>query len=557
MAFIAATFLFASYADAGLPARAHCPPSVDESDETFIVHVTCQGSEIKEKRYVFRKTGSAYKTQEFENGRIARMRLSSSDGESRGFFRFAHHDDGSFTESFFSDDGTLERRTRKTGIAGEIFDNVTLSEWRIEKGRAIEINHFTSGIDFATTREILDENERVRMKIVFRYSNPKSKYDSRHLIAVSFFDSAGRSLGEFKRGFVEHESLIASLAVSASERERILNEYRRAKEPVLIIDSGFEVSHPLLVARIWRNPGETLDGKDNDGNGWIDDVQGWNIKSQDADLSDILYLPQKGEPISHGSHVASIALKDTKRFALMGLAGNMTSPVLLSKAVREIERHRVRFANLSFGWESEDPSGAVSPFTPGSDSTAALEEMILKAKSTLFVTAASNEGKELSSTGFCTYPACFNHPNMLKVGALSAADFSRAASALPTDFSNFGREFVDIFAPGEDVMGATIGGRMIPLSGTSMASPMTLNTLLSMSEIAPELSPLVLKEILLKTAFVPSKPLPAKSGGMVFPARAREAVRMLKAEPALGIEEACAKARTKITAANENLAFAR
>ncbi|MGA9519973.1 MAG: S8 family serine peptidase, partial [Myxococcaceae bacterium] len=72
--------------------------------------------------------------------------------------------------------------------------------------------------------------------------------------------------------------------------------------PIAVVDSGFEISHPAFAGKLWTNAKETRgNGIDDDGNGFVDDVCGWDFADNDADV-------KGGE---HGTHVAGIASRST------------------------------------------------------------------------------------------------------------------------------------------------------------------------------------------------------------------------------------------------------
>lgn len=507
-------------------AESGCTSGLRDLDGVFRLETECREGRVHQKKYYFVKNGTMGRFEEYREGRLWRTRIWSIEGTPGATFENRYESDSIWIEDVFDEKtGQLIRRSRRTGSPGYDQPYVTLQDWFIRDGKPREIDHYIPGTSTVTLRQMLNDAGSVQFQMAFTYSVKRGKYDTPHLTKVDFQDPTGRTQNVFIKGFDTQENVILQAPVSEAQKQVWFLEYMRPKEPVLIIDSGFDVRHYDLISKIWRNPFEPLDGKDNDGNGWIDDVGGWNIKSGNNDISDSLFLPSRGEPLSHGTHVASIALKGVRAFGLLGYAGNMTSPELLSRAIGSVEKYGIRFANMSFGWEGESPG--MSPFTPGSASTHALEDLIAKSPKTLFVAAASNEGSELRYDSFCPYPACFKYRNLMTVGALNISE--ARAELLPkarlADFSNFSEEYVDIFAPGEQVLGAGLGQRHIRLDGTSMAAPFALNTLLRMAERASGLSPMVLKEIVLKSAYIPTQPLRARSGGMLFPERAFRALQ--------------------------------
>ena len=85
---------------------------------------------------------------------------------------------------------------------------------------------------------------------------------------------------------------------------------------VAVLDNGFDLTHPDLVDAIWTNPNDAPDGVDNDGNGLVDDVHGWNFAANSADLKDT---------DGHGTHVAGLigAVKNNG-ISVAGVASGVT-----------------------------------------------------------------------------------------------------------------------------------------------------------------------------------------------------------------------------------------
>lgn len=520
-----------------------CSPQNQNAKEFLReIHLCDQSQQLQIKRYVFARTGTPSSQFNFKEGKVREIFLWNIEQELTALYKIDHLEDGSWIrKSFDTKTGGLIGKSRNQGIIDEEQKITTLQKWRIEKGAEVEIDTLTPGTDEISLRQTLSPSGEIERQYELSYL-PRIGYAPKYLKQVIIKDSKGLKVGEYRKtGLIEIDKIIASLSISKSEKEKLFSEYRRPKEPVLIIDSGFDLTHPELLVKSGGNRGEQIDGLDNDNNGWVDDLHGWNALKKSADVDDSIILQNSGSPISHGTHVTSIALKDTLQFSFLGYAGNMTDPHLLERALKELKRLKIRFANMSFGWESEDTAQAGSPFSPGGDSSYALEDLVKSSPETLFFAAAGNSGTELRIGISCEVPPCLLYPNIIKVGALSIAEAtpSLMESAEIADFSNYSKEFVDLYSPGENVLGAGIGGQTIPLSGTSMASPLTLNTVLRMSEIYPDLTNQMLKEILLKSVYIPdlNQPLPARSGGMLFPERALSVVRLLKLRPNSKIDE--------------------
>ncbi len=217
---------------------------------------------------------------------------------------------------------------------------------------------------------------------------------------------------------------------------------------IAIVDTGVDLSHPDLAQKIWRNASEIAgNGKDDDGNGYVDDVQGWNFIAGSGDVND---------DNGHGTHVTGIAAAATdNRLGIAGLSwGARAMPVkVLDKygsgwedgialGVRYAVRNGARIINLSLG---------------GSAPLPILQDALQYAQENgvLVVAAAGNSG------GSVLYPAAY--PEAMAVAATDATD-QRAA------FSSHGPQ-ISVAAPGVDILSTYRGGGYCSMSGTSMAAP--------------------------------------------------------------------------------------
>ena len=184
-----------------------------------------------------------------------------------------------------------------------------------------------------------------------------------------------------------------------------------------IIDDGVDFSHPDLAARAWTNPGESGDGKetngvDDDDNGYIDDVHGWDFCHDDNTVHDF-------DDDFHGTHVAGILAASLDGIGVVGVAPGVSIMALKflgddddcgfdSMAIAAIEYAKsfgVRIANASWGGVG-DPADAPDLYDAIRDS------------GMLFVAAAGNNGGDNDQGPWTTLPASFDLPNIVSVAAV-------------------------------------------------------------------------------------------------------------------------------------------
>ncbi len=222
----------------------------------------------------------------------------------------------------------------------------------------------------------------------------------------------------------------------------------RAEVVIAVLDTGVDAAHPDLAGGLWTNPGEIPDnGLDDDGNGFVDDVHGWDFADNDNDPAD---------DHSHGTHVAGIAAaRINNAVGIAGMAGGAAIMPL------DVFRGGIgAYADLIQAIVYAADNGAhVINMSLGAPSYSRGEEAAVEyawARDVVVVAAAGN-----NASNALFYPAA--HAHVIGVAATTAAD-ARAS------FSNYG-PFVAVSAPGVSIYSTLPGAHYGYLSGTSMASP--------------------------------------------------------------------------------------
>jgi subtilisin family serine protease len=221
---------------------------------------------------------------------------------------------------------------------------------------------------------------------------------------------------------------------------------------VAVIDTGIDYNHPDLAANIWTNTDEVAgNGIDDDSNGYIDDIRGWN------------FINETNNPMDdhgHGTHVAgTVGAVGNNGIGVVGVAWNVKLMALkflnasgsgnLSDAVEAIDYARVNGAkiiNASFG---------------GGGFSNAMQTAIQRFQNAggIFVAAAGNSAQ--NNAVVASYPA--NYPGVISVAASTSTDTLAS-------FSNYGTN-VHIAAPGQGIRSTLPGNRYGNMNGTSMAAP--------------------------------------------------------------------------------------
>lgn len=223
---------------------------------------------------------------------------------------------------------------------------------------------------------------------------------------------------------------------------------------VAVVDSGMDRTHPMLAPRLYTNAREIAgNGIDDDQNGYIDDVQGYNFFAESGVF---------GDPSGHGTHVGGIIAADHSQ---NGIAGMAPSAQLLPLGFMSPEGSgSIGDAVLAIEYAANQGARVINASWGGAPCSSSLQKMIrdVGQKGVLFIAAAGNSG--ISLDNYPEYPAAFSLANQLTVGASTSRDFSAG-------FSNYSYNFVNLFAPGSNINSTYPGARTAILSGTSMAAP--------------------------------------------------------------------------------------
>ena len=226
-----------------------------------------------------------------------------------------------------------------------------------------------------------------------------------------------------------------------------------SKGPLIaVIDSGIDYNHPDLSANMWTNPGEIPgDGIDNDGNGVIDDVHGYNAYADNGD-------PMDG--FGHGTHCAgTIAAVGNNG---VGLTGVMQQASLMAVKIFDDNGRTSTDAILRGILYSAKMGADITSNSWGGSNRSEAVYQAFKSHPGLHVVAAGNSAFDNDKKP--NYPSNYDLDNIVAVAATNSLD-QRAR------FSQWGAKNVDVAAPGRDIWSTVPNGEYAMKSGTSMATP--------------------------------------------------------------------------------------
>jgi subtilisin family serine protease len=268
---------------------------------------------------------------------------------------------------------------------------------------------------------------------------------------------------------------------------------------IAVIDSGIDINHPDLKDNIWHNTREIAgNNKDDDNNGFIDDVNGWNFVDNNPDPSPKFSSGWTEAGVSHGTMVAGIiAARGNNN---QGVAGVVWKTKIMPLKVLD-DRGEGKISNVirAIDYATNNGADIINLSFVNFTYSEAVQDAIARAHKAgvMIVAAAGNEqaggeGYNIDKTPI--YPACYDGPlgeNMV-IGVAATDALDQKAS-----FSSYGFHCVDITAPGISFFNTvTLGSNKDNphkyydgfWSGTSMAAPLVSASLALIAQANPELS---------------------------------------------------------------------
>ncbi len=280
---------------------------------------------------------------------------------------------------------------------------------------------------------------------------------------------------------------------------------------VAVLDSGIDLAHPDLADRIWTNPREIAgNGVDDDRNGYVDDVRGWDFVGGDADANPDIGPASAHDGANHGTIVAGIiGAAGGNGAGITGINWNVRilplrvldeagsgSTLAVVRAIRYAVAAKAKVINISF---------------VGSNYSEALAQALREAHAAgvLIVAAAGNEGDTQRGGDlnvYPAYPACYRGASGERL-VLAVASLDR--EGVKSSFSSYGSDCVGISAPGERFFSTQVYRPAIPKflepygdswAGSSLAAPVVSGVAALLASMDPSLDADELRAFLRATA---------------------------------------------------------
>ncbi|HUP70531.1 MAG TPA: S8 family serine peptidase [Acidimicrobiales bacterium] len=270
-----------------------------------------------------------------------------------------------------------------------------------------------------------------------------------------------------------------------------------------VIDEGIQFTHPDLAGQVWTNPYDTSNGVDDDGNGYVDDLHGWDFAGNNNSIYD---GGSSGNVDDHGTHVSGTIGAKSDGAGVVGMNWNVTlisgkflgsNGGTTSNAIKAVDyftnlkiRHNLNIVATNNSWG-------------GGGYSSALFDAISRANNAgiLFIAAAGNSGSNNDTTA--SYPSNYDVANVIAVAAIDDA------GALAS-FSQYGAQTVDLAAPGVGVVSTTAYNSYSSYNGTSMATPHVTGAAALYKAANPTASAAAIKNAILSSV-VPTTSLTGKT----------------------------------------------
>ena len=291
--------------------------------------------------------------------------------------------------------------------------------------------------------------------------------------AVNFFGELDKKLWGVKR-------MNAPAAWATTEGEGVL---------VAVVDTGLDLVHPALKDNLFTNAAESegKPGIDDDGNGYIDDKNGWNFEQNTANSQD-----DQG----HGSHVGGTIAGILTEREFYGVAPKAKLLSVKTHDTSGASREDAVVKGILYA--ADAGAKVINCSWGGAPEAGEFSQLLLDAveyagkKNALVVAAAGNDGQDIDKRP--SYPASYVTPNIMAVASTTSGDKL-------SGFSNYGAKSVHVAAPGSAVYSVRNGGGYVNLSGTSMAAPHASGAAaLVYASLPANATPLEVKSVLMENS---------------------------------------------------------
>jgi hypothetical protein len=259
---------------------------------------------------------------------------------------------------------------------------------------------------------------------------------------------------------------------------------KKSRAYVAVLDTGIDITHPAIAPHVWTNPRDVANGVDDDGNGFIDDVHGWDFASDTPDVS------PSSSTETHGTSVAGMVTTTAAAAGQSGSVGIIAGKIFqngqgkASDGVRAINymvdlklRQRINVVVINTSWSTPVFSYALR------------DALWAAGDAGILVTAAAAHYEDANGNPITRYPAAQSctpwwHPNWDCVIGVTAHSSS---GALPS-FAGRDPSTVKMSAPGDGLVAAMPGGGYKPSAGTSLAAPIVASAIAMCRAAAPTLT---------------------------------------------------------------------
>ncbi len=259
-----------------------------------------------------------------------------------------------------------------------------------------------------------------------------------------------------------------------------------------IIDTGVDYNHPDLAANVWTNPGEIPgNGLDDDGNGFVDDVHGYDFVNEDGDPFD---------DNGHGTHLAgTIGAVGNNGVGIVGV--NWTVRIMALKFLTSTGSGTTADAVRAVDYATAMGADLTNNSYGGGTFSQTFHDAIASAGAAESAFVAPAGGSQVDLDVYPTYPASYDLPNVIVVAGTDRNDLKLSSSS-------WGPVTVDLGAPGGEILSTGPGGAYQLMSGSSMAAGHVSGACALIRAVSPSIPVAAMKARLMDSV----DPIPSMSG---------------------------------------------